>query len=118
MSAKTREAGLHFDLERWNTIGHLNAVEHLGSVTKTQAFELLCIFIFLSAPPSSETPWLVCNEIEMGKLLAAGPGLGLPLSFSSLPLGKQAWDKGKGDDGQRWDDQYMNRQEMGGIIDR
>lgn len=65
-------------------------MERLGLLTKLQAFELLCIFIFLSDPPPSETPWLVCNEIQMGKFLASGPGLGLPLSFSFLPLGKQA----------------------------
>lgn len=70
-------------------------MKHVGLLTKLQAFQLLCIFMFLCVSPSSETPWLVCNEIQMGKFLAAGRGLGLAPSFSFLPLGEQAWDKGK-----------------------
>lgn len=60
VSAKTYEACLHFDLGCGNIIVSFYAVERLGLLTKLQVFELLCIFIFLSDPPSSETPCMAC----------------------------------------------------------
>lgn len=108
VSGKTKETGSHVGLGHGNNIGAFFLWKACNLLTKLQAFEPLLSFIFFPSDYYSLTKcWLVfCNEIQMKKVLAPGPDLEMPLSFSFSLGGNKLEIKGMG---RIWGDRLINR---------
>lgn len=82
VSAKTKEAGSHLGLGHSNNIRAFFQWKAWIYWLYYKPLNPTLSFIFPFDYYSSATCWLVCNEIQMEKVLAPGPELQLPFSFS------------------------------------